>query len=464
MAALTRALFDARHTATPSQFERTGEGVDLRRIDLAILGVLVAATAGYVIAFHFPAPYFDHWDLVPMMRAMDDGALSPADLFRVHGGHWHASAYALLLPVAGLTGWSHLAEAALTLAFLFGASALLVQMACNFATEAAPGAALGPYAIAAAFLCLSLDQSSNLLWGWQLCVYVSLFGSALCLWALTRAKLGWTEALLSQTGLALAVTSYATGFALIPTGLALIALRADASVARRLTLSLLWVAIGGAWCVGFLSAQSSALGGGGFDIALLAQPAFWTYLPAFEANYLGASIARAATALIWPLAVLGPVGVVLGAIALARQGASWRALSIPLALCVFSIGAGLLCALGRFEFGAGQGGNGRYFTFSHLFWIGAASIALAWIGCIKSTTSRRGAIGVVALLALLKLASGIQAAQKSTRVTAEIATAAAELRAAPERAGEIAQTMSFERQDGDSNAAYIRDKGWSVYR
>ncbi|GAM96764.1 hypothetical protein U91I_00384 [alpha proteobacterium U9-1i] len=436
----------------------------LRPIDLVVVAALAVATGAYVVMFHFPAPYFDHWDLVPMMRAADAGALSAADLFVIHGGHWHASAYALLLPLAQLTDWSHLAEALLTLTFLFAACALLALMARDFAAEAAPEGALGPFVIAAVFLCLSLDQSSNLLWGFQLCVYLNLFGVALCLWALTRRSLGWREAALAQLALAIAVTSYATGFALIPTGLALIVMRGDTPWGRRALQAIVWLAASAAWCIAFVLAQRTSLGGGGFDVALLKRPEFWAYLPVFEINYVGASIARTATALIWPLALLSPIAIALGCWALARRGVSWRALSIPLASCIFSIGAGLLCALGRFEFGAGQGGNGRYFTFSHLFWIGAALVALAWIGRVESKAWRRGAIGLVAILALLKLASGVQAAQKNTRVTAEIAAAAAEMRAAPEQAGEIAQAMSFERQDGAANAAYLRDKGWSVFR
>jgi hypothetical protein len=433
-------------------------------IDRIVIAALALATAAYVIDFHFPAPYFDHWDLVPMMRAADAGSLTPGDLFAIHGGHWHASAYALLLPLAQITGWSQLAEALLTLALLGATCVLLVRMAADFAKHAAPEAALGPFVIAALFLCMSLDQSSNLLWGFQVSVFVSVFGTVLCLWALTGAAFTWREALIAQAGLAIAVTSYATGFALVPTGLALIALRTDATVARRLIIGAIWLGVGAAWCVAFVAAQAHAPYGGGFDTTLLSRGDFWAYLAAFEINYLGSSIARVATALIWPLAVLAPLGALAGAWALHRGGISWRTLSMPLTLIVFSIGAGLLCGLGRFEFGAGQGGNGRYFSFSHLFWIGAAFIGFALLARVRGKALRGGAIALIALLAVLKLASGVQAAQKNTRVTAEVAVAAAEMRADPAHAGAAARAISFERQDAEANAAYIRDKGWSVFR
>lgn len=437
----------------------------LSPIDLAILAALTLALGAYVILFHFPAPYFDDWDVVPMLEAADRGALDWRQLFNIHGGHWHAAAYAIFIPLAQATGWSHLAEAIAILIFLFATGAVLLALAGKFAGAAAPEAKLGPFAIAALFLCFTLDQSSNLLWNFQLSVFIAMFGAALCIAALAQARFTWIHALVAQAGLALSVLSYATGFALVPVGVLMIALRTDASVPRRIVYALLWSAIGAAWTTAFLVGQQNSPYQSGFSVReLLSQPAFYAYLAEFELRYLGAAIARVATSLVIPLAIVGPALALVCAFFLGKRGVTLRALAIPLALCAFGLGAGVLCGFGRFEFGAGQGGNGRYFSFSLFFWLGATWLLLAALAHLQGKALRRSAIGFIAVCALLKLASGVQAAIKNVEITEQVVAAAAAMRANPANAADVARVIAFERQDVAPYVDFIRRKRWSVFR
>lgn len=437
--------------------------MSVSRLDLAIVAAFALSACAYVVAFHFPAPYFDHWDIVPLLEAAESGTLRPGDLFAIHGGHWHAAAYAIMIPLAHLTHWSHLAEALASLVFLVAAFALLSDMGLRFAREAAPHAGGGPFLIAAALIVFSLDQSSNLLWPFQLCVFTALCGVALCLNALTRSHLTLRSAFAAHAGLALAVTSYATGFALIPLGFVLIALNA-APARTRLAHGAIWLAVSVAWCVAFLAAQRAAPHGGGFDSADLTDPGFPLYLAQFELTYLGAALARQATALIAPLAIAGPVIAAACAWLLVKRGAPARVVAAPLALCLFSIGAGLLCGLGRFDFGAGQGGNGRYVTFSGLFWLGAGWLALAALSSVQAKAWRRGAVVALAVLALLKVSGAAGAAAKNVRVTGDVVAAAEAMRADPANAAEAARAIAWERQDIERHTAFIARKHWSVLR
>jgi hypothetical protein len=429
-----------------------------------VILAIAAASAAYVISFHYPAPYYDEWDLAPLLEAWDRGDLRLGDLFIIHGGHWHGAAYALLLPLARLTHWSQLVEALLSLAFIAATCALLLHIASRFMRDAAPEARLTPLAIVAAYLTFSLDQSGNMLWGFQVSVFVSVFGAALCLAALLADRLNFIAFALALIGLGVSVGSYATGFALIPVGLALIAARPEIGAPARVGYLVVWASCGAVLSFAFLEAQRVAPFGGGFDPGTLTTPAFAAYLAQFELVYLGAAIARLTTSLIIPVAVLGLVFVAASTFLAARRGVSFRALATPLALCAFGIGAGLLCGLGRFDLGAGQGGNGRYFSFSNFFWLGVAMLAFALIAQTKLKVTRGVLIAVLSLLALLKVASGVQSAVKATRLPGEIAAVADTMRADPANAVEASRAIAWDRQDMQTHVNFIREKRWSVYR
>jgi hypothetical protein len=431
------------------------------RIELGLMAVLAAATCAYVIRFHFPAPYYDHWDVAPMLEAAAAGALDPADLFAIHGGHWHASAYAVLLSLALLTGWSHLAESLVLLAVVAAAAFLLLRLGANFAAEAAPEGRF--FGLAVIFLVFGLDQSANLVWNFQLSAFLCLLGAALSVGALAGSRLTVFRFLAAELGLALAVTSYATGFAVLPAGLLLIASRTDLALPRRALFAVVWLLIGVAWCAAFLLAQQhSPFGGFGAADDLL-DSAFPAYLLMFEANYLGAAV-RQMEALIVPVALLGPVTAGACAWLLLRCGVPARVVAAPLALCLFGIIAGLLCGAGRFEFGAGQGSNGRYATFAALYWLGLAWLVLATLARLKGQAWRRGLIAAVALCAVLKFASGVQAAIKTARITPDVAAVAEAMRADPAHAADAARAIAFDRQtDLPDYVAFIRERRWSVF-
>lgn len=432
-------------------------------LEIGSMAAIAIATSLYVLRFHFPAPYFDEWDLAPMLEAADAGTLNFADLFAIHGGHWHASAYAVFLPLARLTNWSQTAEAIASLVFLAGACTLLLGMSASFA-RSSPGARFGTIGVATVFLCFSPDQSSNLLWTFQLSVFVSLFGSALCLAALAQARFTALHFSVALMGMAIGITSYATSFALVPAGLVLIAARTEATWRRRALYALIWIIVGGAMLAAFLEAQRHTPFGADATDGVLSRPGFLPFLIEFEINYLGAAIARQSTSLIPLLALAGPVLALTAAWFLTKRGIALRALAAPVALCVFGIGAGLLCAAGRIDFGPGHGTNGRYVSFSGWFWLGAAWLLLATIAHIKTTLLRRAAITLIVLCALLKLASSVQAANKNTRVAREVSAVVAAMRADPARAAETAHAIAWERQDIARHIAFIQRKRWSAFR
>jgi hypothetical protein len=249
-----------------------------------------------------------------------------------------------------------------------------------------------------------------------------------------------------------------------PVGLVLMLVHGGASAERRVLFALVWATLTGAVCLAFIFAQRAEPYGGGFDAGDLARPDFAVFLVLFKLNYLGAAMTRFASDLVVPVALTGLVGVGACAAALVRGGVQWRALTIPLALCACGVGAGVLCALGRYDFGPDQGGNARYISFATTFWLGAALLALATLPRLEGKPARNALIAVCALLALLKIGNSIQSAVKHARISREVAAVAETMRADPAAAADAARTIAHERQDVARHIAFMREKRWSAFR
>jgi hypothetical protein len=83
---------------------------------------------------------------------------------------------------------------------------------------------------------------------------------------------------------------------------------------------------------------------------------------------------------------------------------------------------------------------------------------------LKGQAWRRGLIAAVALCAVLKFASGVQAAIKTARITPDVAAVAEAMRADPAHAADAARAIAFDRQtDLPDYVAFIRERRWSVF-
>ena len=433
----------------------------LTQWDLGLVAALAALSFAYAGLFSFSMPYFDHWDVAPLIEAAAAGALAPERLFEIHGGHWHAGAYAVLVPLALASGWSHQAEALASACVMAGCCVLALKLA----SAAAPaGARFTPYAVAAALLAFSLDQAGNLLLGFQLSLFISQFGVFLALAALLGDGFGPLRFGIALTGLALAVSAYATGFALVPIGLTLLMLRSDVGRMARVAYALGWAIVSAALCVAFVASLKGAPHGGGFDASDLRHPDFAFYLAQFLLNLIGAGVTRFSTSLILPVAVIGVALPLAMTAALVRKATPLRQLAIPLALCAYGVGAGLLCGLGRYDFGPEQGVNTRYFTFANAYWLGVVMLSLMGMQALVSQPLRRGLIALLVLLSLLKVGNSVQQAVKHAELSAEIAAVAEAMRANPSEAAAIARVYAYPRQDVERHVAFLRERRWSMYK
>ncbi|MDH3296620.1 MAG: hypothetical protein OER95_20050, partial [Acidimicrobiia bacterium] len=90
------AVPDPRSSAVP----RRGRGWR----DQVVPATLFVAVSVYALINHLRIPFYDNWSLAPLYGKLEDGTLTVGDLFQLHGSHWHASGYAVMLANAKLTG------------------------------------------------------------------------------------------------------------------------------------------------------------------------------------------------------------------------------------------------------------------------------------------------------------------------------------------------------------------------
>jgi hypothetical protein len=362
------------------------------RFMLAVFVVLAGALLLLTMLWHVPMMLWDHLDLVPIYAAWRGGHLDLSALLAIHGGHLHALAYAVLL---GTTSLSHgrpwldcLASWMLLIVY--------AGIVLSFARETFGRRERG-LAVLVVFLALYPGHLANLQWGWQVAVFLCLAGIAAAIRAMTREQLSWTHIAASIAAAAIALLSFATAGAMIPTALALIALRRDLSARQRIAFSLPWLALGALFALRLGAAASS--GGAGSPGEVLH----------YALNFLGAGIARFVAALAPWLAAAGLLSALWAwpAVRERRESLPW------LGLCLFAAFASVLVAIGRAApFGNAHAFVTRYVSFSSLFWIGWSGL----VGLRLAQDGTRIARAGIVLVSTLAVANALHMIKKARDV------------------------------------------------
>ena len=340
-------------------------------------GVLAAGLLLATLAWHIPFMLWDHLDFAPIYAGWQHGNLGQTGFLRIHGGHLHTAAYAILLVTTWLSQGHPWLDCVVSWMLLVGCAAVVFAL-CRRTLPLCDGGD-GWLILLLSFLALYPGHLANLQWGWQVAVFLCLFGSVVAVAALGAERLTWRGNAIALVATLLALLSFATALALLPIALLLIALRTELRLKDRLLLALPWLLSGlvaayaGRSGIGVLRNFSST------SIAHAAGRVAPVDLGLYVLNYLGAGIAAFAPALApW-----------LAALALASGAVAWwqvreRRAALPwLGLFLFAVIGAVLTGLARVnEGGAQQAFAPRYVSLSIPFWIG-------WIGLFALAAARR---------------------------------------------------------------------------
>lgn len=329
----------------------------LERLDpRLVFGVMGAALLALAWWLHLPMMLWDHLDLVPLLQAAESGALASGHLLEAQGGHGHAAAYAVLLKITTISGGWLMADVLVSWVLLLVFAALISL--CVRAVQHEPSRPV--LLTLVVLLCLSTLHLPNLVWGWQVAVFICLLGVGVAA-ATIALEMPWAARLaLGALGIFLSLSSLATGAALYPAMLIAVSLRDRLSAGDKLELILLW----GLWS-GFLlywMEYLPAAPGPALDFQALLG------MGVYALNYLGGGAIRFATDLGMPVAL---AGIVLLWLALRRLWpAAPNAAALWSLLAVFTLGVAMLTAYrGAPSFGTDHAFVLRYGSFASLFWV-----------------------------------------------------------------------------------------------
>lgn len=325
---------------------------------------LAAVLLLLTLRWQIPMMLWDHLDLVPIYAAWNDGTLADSIFLHIHGGHIHTAAYAVLLVTTALSQGQPWLDGLASWLLLLGYAAIAMHLARDsFDVSTRRGFA---FTLLIVLLALFPGHLANLQWGWQVAVFLCLFGTVATVHCLTRPQLSASVLLSAAAATALALASFATALALVPTAVLLVLLRTEWSLAKRCATSLPWLAGGVAIACTYPSAPAADA---------VADP---LSLLRYVLNFLGGGIARFAAPLAPWLAFAGLVSGAAAAWSLRR-----RRDSLPwLGLFFFAIAAAVLTAFGRVApFGTDHAFVTRYVSFSSMFWLG-------WTGLVGCATSK----------------------------------------------------------------------------
>ncbi len=351
----------------------------------------------YIRLFGVNVVFWDEWQVVPLIQRATSGSPNIADLFVQYNEFRPLVPRLLMIILDTFTRFNTVAEMTFSWVFLC-LTGLLVFFSCRrlLRDQSSPLSRL--WFLPISLLLFSFRQYEGILFGFNLLIYMSIFGSVAAFFFLQSSRkvdLRFTLACLCGI---LASFSWSTGLLVWPVGL----FQALISKRRAVSSIILWTLIGvTAWGVysygwtapsGFLQYEysfSHPVEGIEFFIANLASPFVFAFLSSFSPT--------------WPMAV--PYGLALALVGLIiivqMQKRRLAKKSIfGVSLMAYSLAASVATTVGRSSFGLPEALSSRYTPNAAIGVIGLFIVALT---VSKGMRSKSSAFGAHAMLALLLL-------------------------------------------------------------
>lgn len=341
----------------------------------AILGLI------YIKFFGVNVVFWDQWELIPLLEKLYIGTLSPMDLFAQHNEHRLIFPRIIMLIIAYLTHYNTVIEmyfswifAAITLALMFKMYTL------DFGNSTF---ALMKF-IPIAWIMFSFRQFENILWGWQIQIYLSVLGFVASIYMLEKSEKINYSFLISIFGGIVSTFSFMNGLIVWPVGLIFIIL---SKMKNKRVFTIAWALIGIlVWSIYFYNwtkpsyhpslsfAEENPISGITYLITNVGAPL------AFEQSY---------ALLIGIILVISIVILILIMIKnrLITKNAKW------LSFILFSLMTSLALTIGRSGFGVEQALSSRYVTFTSLGIVGLYLIIVSlYNNSIKNIKNQKYAI------------------------------------------------------------------------
>lgn len=334
----------------------------LTTVTLGLVLILpVFMSFNFIFRFGVNSPFWDDWDFTPIIVAFENGRFIFNALFTPHNEHLLIFPKVLILIVSHLTHFNTKAQMYCGwFLMLMGMILIFVNHLRVFGKSYLSCLSFAPIA----FLLFTLRQYENLLWGWQIPIFLSVFAFMVSVFWLDQAFSART--VISAISAAIVSTfSFGAGLAVWPAGLFVILSRALQRENRRSTIKAMAL-----WCV------AGSMTGAVYLLLVKNKVHETHFRPVLLLTAIGSAVTpdvRAAFAFGLMFAAL-----FLGLVSLAmRQQIDWRSANLGLALLVFGLVGAALIVSGRSSLGEPHATTSRYTTITIMLLIGLYRLALS---------------------------------------------------------------------------------------
>ena len=343
-----------------------------------------------IFVYGVPVPYWDQWELVPMLQRLNNHSLQIADLWAQQNEHRILLPRAVMLLLAKLTGWNIYFEFLASYAIAFTTFVLLWSMLRRTFDGKLPIW----IAVALSLVVFSPIQYENWLWGWQIQFFMANLGVVAAAWSLHR----WPD---SYKGLAVAIAAAAFSSFSLSSGLflwiAMVPLLIFAGP-RNWRHILIWCASSAAVFSLYFHNYVKPPVHPSLGSFIEAPGRFMRYVAIYLGSPLGFGKPDAAVSM--GILTLLVATVVFFLLRKSRYGETgflmpWIAIGLQAALCALGT------AIGRSGYGARQAMSSRYSTFASLLLIAVMAVVAKWLAMPRQRDSSHRGNGRKAFAAAL---------------------------------------------------------------
>ncbi len=347
-----------------------------------------------LVALHgVDVPFWDQWELVPLLSALDGGTLTFDELWAPHNEHRILIPQLVMLGLASVSQWNTWLE---RIASLVMASGMVLVIAVHLREPIRRGTRVAWALPIISLMVFSGMQWENWLWGWQLQIVMNVLCVVIMVALLVRADMQVRHFAGAMAMATLATLSFATGLLAWAVGVVGLWLRRDPLRNRQLAIwSCALRVVAALYFVDFAPGSRPST----LSMPPLTADRFYD-LSLYLLKYLGAAISGTPTT----AAMLGFVAII-GFTALAwqefRRDGDDNGDPAPLLLGLYTVAAGLMTGLGRVGLGTDQAMSSRYVTISTLLWVALAILlARGWSDTPRGRASVAGVLRFTGLVVL----------------------------------------------------------------
>jgi hypothetical protein len=356
----------------PDQPELSPLFVFLSRYGDKILALVPLAFLIWVVAQYAVAvPFWDQWELVPLLDKTYHRALTLHDLWAQHNEHRILFPQIIMLLLARLTRWNIHYELAVNILLALGIFAVFVHQVKITGRKLA--AVRLPWAIPAiSLIVFSISQYQNWLWGWQLQMFLNLLAVVGGIVLLANEIFSWRRFAASALLGIVATYSFANGALFWPIGLVMLLVVTTGAKEKRAGI-IGWISIGaltlGTYFYHYQKPEEHPPLGLIFKMPFEYAAYVFKYIGSICAQGLGGDASLDGVfAFVFGLAgivTFGWAGVTL----VRRKITNVRTLLPYFAMSLYSVGSALITGVGRLGYGSDQAMASRYCTMVIPLWV-----------------------------------------------------------------------------------------------